>query len=471
MHDMLHQLIDLVGRLGQWGYLIIFLVAALECSAFLGLVVPGETLVLLGGFFAGNGELEVGQLIIIVAVGAILGDSIGYELGRRFGRPWLLRYGRWIHLRPEHFDRVDDFFRRHGGKTVFIGRFIGFLRALAPFVAGSSHMRYGRFLLYNAAGACLWSAAFVLIGYFVGASWQAVGQWIGRASAIVGGALVLVGAMLWLWRWVVRHEASVKERWQAIITHPWVMAFRRRFAPQLAFLRARLSPEGYLGLHLTVGAVVLMATVWLFGGIAEDVITGDPLTIIDRRVAAWFNQRMTPPLVRIMEIISNLASPIVVSTVTATLALFFCWKRYWYRLVALLLIVPGGVLLNILLKFVFARQRPTFEHPLVIVLGYSFPSGHAFAATVLYGGLAAFAVMALQTWRWRVSAVLGAVSLVVLVAFTRVALGVHYLSDVLGGMALGLAWLALCLTAVDTLRRRRSTLRRSDKPSTKKRPA
>ena len=278
---MLNYLVNLVSRLGHWGYLIIFLVAALECSAFLGLVVPGESLVLVGGFFAGSGQLDVGDLIIVVAIGAILGDSIGYELGRYFGRSWLLRYGRWLSLRQAHLDRVDDFFKRHGGETVFMGRFIGFLRVLAPFVAGSSRMPYGRFLFYNATGAVLWSTAFVLIGYFVGASWDIVAKWIGRASAILGGVLLVVLGMVGLWRWLVRHEVTVKERWQGFMTDPRVAKLRRRFAPQLEFFRARLSPEGYLGLHLTIGALVMIGAVWLFGVIAEDVVTRDPLTVID----------------------------------------------------------------------------------------------------------------------------------------------------------------------------------------------
>ncbi len=123
--------IDFVGRLGHWGYLIIFLVAALECSAFLGLIVPGEGLVLVSGFFAALGLLDLGDVIVIIAAGAILGDRIGYELGRHLGRSWLLRYGRWVGLRQAHVDRVEAFFERHGGKAIFIGRFIGFLRALA----------------------------------------------------------------------------------------------------------------------------------------------------------------------------------------------------------------------------------------------------------------------------------------------------------------------------------------------------
>ena len=181
-----------------------FLGAALECSAFLGLLVPGESLVLVSGFLASHGLLHLGDLIFVVAVGAIVGDSIGYELGRRLGRPWLLRYGHWAGLRALHLQQADAFFARHGGKTVFLGRFVGFLRALAPFVAGSSRMRYGQFLTYNALGGILWSSSFVLLGYGLGEGWRTAERWTGRASAIVGGALLFAIAVAWLWRWLAR---------------------------------------------------------------------------------------------------------------------------------------------------------------------------------------------------------------------------------------------------------------------------
>ena len=134
--SVLDPLIAALSRLGHWGYLLIFLGATLEAAAFLGLLVPGETLVVCSGFLAARGLLDVGDLIVVVAAGAILGDSIGYELGRRLGRPWLVHSCRWVGLRAAHLERVDAFFARHGGKTVFLGRFVGFARALAPFIAG-----------------------------------------------------------------------------------------------------------------------------------------------------------------------------------------------------------------------------------------------------------------------------------------------------------------------------------------------
>ncbi|MDD2732880.1 MAG: bifunctional DedA family/phosphatase PAP2 family protein [Desulfuromonadaceae bacterium] len=453
---MLDYLIKSVGSLGHWGYLVIFLVVALECQALLGLVMPGESLVLAGGFLAYQGVFDPVLLVMVISIAAILGDSIGYELGRHLGRGWLLKHAGHLRLRQETLDRVDAFLDTHGGKAVFGSHFLHLLRALMPFVAGDRRMRYGKFLLFNAIGCVVWASVFVLLGYAAGESWRVAAKWVGIASEILGGALLLVVALGLLWRWAGRHEDDIRQRWHGVTEHPRVVALRRKFAPQLAFLLERLSPSGFLGLHLTIGVLFIIGATWLFGGIAQDVIAGDPLTLIDKNIAEWFHQRRTPEMTSAMQLISGLASPTWVTVVTLITALVLLWKRYWYRLTALVLVLPCGMVLDVLLKIMFHRQRPRFADSFLTFHGYSFPSGHTMAATLLYGLLAVFSVTALKAWRWRVGAVLGAFVMVLLVGFSRVYLGAHYLSDVLGAAAAGLAWLALSLTAVDTLRRNRA---------------
>jgi undecaprenyl-diphosphatase len=457
---MLDYLINLVSRLGHWGYLIIFLGAMLESAAFLGVIVPGESLVLVAGFFAAQGLLDLDGLIVVVAIGATLGDSIGYELGRRLGRPGLLRYGGRFGLHKARLDRAEAFFARHGGKSVFLGRFVGFARALVPFLAGSSRMPYRQFLPYNAMGAILWSIAVVLLGYFLGASWGVAERWIGRASAIIGGVLVVILGLAWLWRWAVRHEAGIKQRWTHFLEDPRVAAVCRRLAPQIEFLQARLSPQGYLGLHLTLGAIVLIGASWLFGGIAQDVIAGDPLTVVDVQVFDWFQKHATPTLTQLMQFITSLHGVLGITALALILALVLIWKRYWYWLLTLALALPGGMLLNVSMKFAFERSRPrSFDAPLLALSIYSFPSGHAAGATLFYGVLAAVVIANIRAWRWRVLIALAALLIVMLVGLSRIYLGDHYLSDVLAAFAESVAWLTLCLMAVHTLRERRATSR------------
>jgi membrane protein DedA with SNARE-associated domain/membrane-associated phospholipid phosphatase len=458
---MLDYLLNLVGRLGHWGYLVIFLGAMLESAAFLGLLIPGESLVLVAGFFAAQGLLDLADLIVIVSIGAFLGDSIGYEMGRRIGRPALERYGSRFGLSHARIERAQAFFARHGGKAVFLGRFVGFARALVPFLAGSSRMRYWAFFSYNALGAAVWSPAILLLGYFVGASWQRAERWIGRASAILGGFAVFIVLLVWLWRWAVRHEAAIKRYWKRFLKQPRIDTLLHRLAPQIAFVRARLSPEGYLGLRLTLGALVLVGAGWLFGGVTEDVLTGDPLTIVDRHVAEWLHSHATPQLTQWMLVVTHLHGIVAIGIYALLAALFLAWKRDWYWLLCLSVTIPSGMVLNVLTKLAFHRARPSFDDPILTLSTDSFPSGHVAGATLFYGVLAAMLVAKIDQWRWGVLMVFAAISLIALVALTRMYLGVHYLSDVIAGFAEALAWLTLCLLGIHTFWEHRAKRRQS----------
>jgi undecaprenyl-diphosphatase len=198
--SILQYLLDLVARLGDWSYLIIFAAAALECAAFAGLLVPGESLVLASGFFAHRGILEVDAVMAAAALGAIAGDNIGYLLGSRLGREWLLRRGSRLRLRRKRLSQVEAFFQRQGPKAVFFGRFIGFARALVPFVSGASRMPYRKFVRYDALGAGLWTMVFVTLGYVLGASWRVAEKWIGRTGFIVGALLLAALVIIYLRR-------------------------------------------------------------------------------------------------------------------------------------------------------------------------------------------------------------------------------------------------------------------------------
>lgn len=281
--------------------------------------------------------------------------------------------------------------------------------------------------------------------------------WLG---AVIGVMALLIVAPVWLW--LVRHDANLKVRWNALLQHPRVAGFRRRFDAQIQFLQRRLSPAGYLGLHLTVGALIIIAAGWCFGGIVEDILTDAPLTLIDTQVAAWFHDHATPPVTRAAIVITFLGSPPFLGGASLATALFLTWRRWWHRLLALVLTMGGGTVLIILLKTLFHRPRPIFENPLVTLASYSFPSGHAMGSTLLAGSIAFIVATSLKAWRGRVLSILSAFIFVLLIALTRIYLGAHYLSDVLGAMAAGLAWLAFCLTAVETFRRRPEHSKTSD---------
>ncbi|MEO6624836.1 MAG: phosphatase PAP2 family protein [Burkholderiaceae bacterium] len=179
----------------------------------------------------------------------------------------------------------------------------------------------------------------------------------------------------------------------------------------------------------------------------------DALVLVDAGVADWFHGHAVPGLTLAMLVITHIHSLLSIGIFAAVLACFLIRKRDWYWLLALVLAVPGGMLLNMLAKHVFERARPSFSDPILVLASYSFPSGHVVASTVFYGLLGTFLVSKIDAWRWRALVVLLAFVMVVLVALSRVYLGVHYLSDVLAGFAEGVVWLAICFTALHFLPR------------------
>jgi membrane protein DedA with SNARE-associated domain len=177
---------DIGGTLGSYTYAVVGLMALLETGAGVGLIAPGEVAVVIGGVTAGQGHTNLALLIAIVWACAFTGDLISYFLGRRLGRDFLLRHGHLIRLTPQRLGQVETFLARHGGKTIIVGRFIGLVRALAPFVAGSSRMPPGRFIPATCAAAGMGAAAFSVLGYVF---WESFDQAVTIAKE---GTLVLV---------------------------------------------------------------------------------------------------------------------------------------------------------------------------------------------------------------------------------------------------------------------------------------
>jgi membrane-associated phospholipid phosphatase len=226
--------------------------------------------------------------------------------------------------------------------------------------------------------------------------------------------------------------------------------------PVQAFLAARFSPEGAFGLQLTAGVALIVLAALAFGLLAEDVVRGAAITRLDVQLAEWFRARATPGFTRAMLFVTH-SNGLAGSSAMAALLAFWFWRRRLHAwLLLTVLAMPGGLLLNVVLKHVFRRARPSLHDPLLTLETYSFPSGHTAAATVFYGLLACWLLQRVHGWPARALVLLAAAFMIGLVALSRMYLGVHYLSDVLAAALESLAWLALCMTAVSTLARRRA---------------
>jgi membrane protein DedA with SNARE-associated domain len=191
--DLEGALTDLSDTLGSWTYLLVGGLAFLETGAFVGLVAPGETAVVLGGVVAAEGGVSLPLMLAITWVAAALGDLASFYLGRKLGRNFLVAHGPRIGVTPPRLARVDEFFDRHGGKAILIGRFVGLVRAVAPFLAGASGMRLRAFLPWSLLGTAAWAATFTLVGYAFHDSFSTAAEHLTHAAfaaAIVAAAVV-----------------------------------------------------------------------------------------------------------------------------------------------------------------------------------------------------------------------------------------------------------------------------------------
>ena len=200
----------LTDLLSRWGYLAVFCFVAIESS---GIPFPGETMLVTAAVYAGAGHLSIGWVIVAGAAGAIVGDNLGYTAGRFGGRNLAGRYGRYIRLKPEHLDRAEEFFRKHGDKTVFLGRFVAVLRAWAAFLAGTNRMPWPRCLVFNAAGGIVWAIAYGTLGYVLGNNLpllHTVERDIGISGVVA--AVVVIGGAIIVWRWREHRRRAERER-------------------------------------------------------------------------------------------------------------------------------------------------------------------------------------------------------------------------------------------------------------------
>jgi membrane protein DedA with SNARE-associated domain len=176
-------------------YAVVGLVVFAEDALFVGFVLPGETAAILGGVAAHLGHVPLGGVMAVVIIAAIVGDSVGYEVGRQIG-PRLLASKR-LDGRRERLDKAQDFLARRGGWAVLLGRWVAFFRAVMPALAGTARMPYRTFLLFNAIGGAVWGAVVVTIGYLAGASYAAVEKSFGTGAALVVAGIVLVALVVW----------------------------------------------------------------------------------------------------------------------------------------------------------------------------------------------------------------------------------------------------------------------------------
>jgi membrane protein DedA with SNARE-associated domain/membrane-associated phospholipid phosphatase len=450
--------IDRILALPGWLVLmLVFAFPALEASAFVGFVFPGEIAVILGGVAASRGTVPLWAVIAAAVSGAIIGDSVGYLVGRRWGTHLLHgTVGRLPVIRThldKHLDSARAYVQRRKGSAVFFGRFTAALRVLVPGLAGLSEVHYPAFLVYNVAGGTLWGAGFAVLGYVAGASYHRVEHIAGQAGLVLLGVIVAGLIASRLVRRFAARAPGLKAVGDHLATAPPLAWFRRRFPVQVAWGRRRLdarSPRGFW-LTFTVAAGALAA--WAFGGLTQDVTGHDDAALADPDVTAWVIAHRTGWLTSALKVLTWLGSTAVIIPACLATGLYFLIRRRTWRPLALLAAaVAGAVGLYGIVKPVVGRPGP----PAAIWIGHfsgaAFPSGHATQSIAFYAMLA-IVLGAGLSFRRRAILWSAAALVVLIVGASRIYLGAHWLTDVLAGYALGTAWVAIVVAVLLTTSR------------------
>lgn len=450
--DLINYLLPKIEHFHFLGYWVVLLVSLLESLAFVGLIVPGSTFVVFIGALAAEGWWDLGDLIWFATIGAILGDGISYLLGKK-GKLLFKEEGRFF--KRSYLEKGEAFFRKHGAKSVFLGRFIGPVRPVIPFVAGLSRMDAKRFYIWNILSAVLWASSTLLAGYFFGYAWKLAEVWSGRVAAFLAALALFLVCAYFLEKYLLTKGRQFFEFLKLIFTselakisaRPGVRSFIENHPRFFAAFKNRLNPGRFSGMPLTLMGVAFLYIILAFLGVIEDIVNGETIVDVDTRFESLLYVYRSTPLVKIFLWITLLGKAKIILSLAAALSLiFWIWRKKAFIL-PFWTTICGSYIFIFLGKIVLHRQRPAgigvYEEAF-----FAFPSGHATIATAFYGFIAYFLIRHASLWRTRLNLSFAALALIAAIGFSRLYLGVHFLSDVLGGYLLGLLWLiiGICVT-------------------------
>ena len=421
---------------------IVFLVPALEASAFVGFFFPGEIAVLLGGVLASTGRIGLVAAILAAVLGSIVGDTVGYWVGRRWGHRilgWVARRFRSLEHRIErHLDQARSFLQVRGGTAIVIGRFTAALRVMVPGLAGMSGMHYPTFLAFNAIGGIVWGTTFVLLGYLAGAAWERVAGYASTAGLALFGLVILGLVVLRVLRDVRERGETVPDRLARI--RP-VARIRGTFPGLSSWAAGRVDASTSRGFPLSVAASVAVFAGWLFAGLTQDVLANEESVRFDPGILRFAIAHRQAWLTEVMRTATWFGSAVILVPLLIGLAAWLVWRHAgWWFAAVVVAPVTGTAISQRILAALIDRPRPPLADHLVQVSTPSFPSAHAAQALAAWGAVAVVFVAG-RSARARSIAAVAATALILVVGASRIYLGVHWFTDVVAGYALGAVWL------------------------------
>ena len=439
MHHYLNIVLAFITQHSGLAYGAIFLVSFSESLALVGLLMPGTVIMFGVGAVVATGSLGLAPVLLLAMAGAVAGDGVSYWLGHHYRESLrsLWPFSRY----PEMLNKGEVFFHRHGGKSVLFGRFVGPVRPVIPVVAGMLGMGPAHFAVVNVLSAIGWALVYILPGVFFGTSLAMAGAVSTRLAVVVFILVAGVWGFIWGCRRVVFLFARKGPFWlsnlkQWATTEPSSHRFAHPVQRFLHFLLFRGKAEA---LPVAFLAVTLFIAGWAFLGVLQDVLAKDPLVVADQAVYHFFKSLRTAWGDSVFVAITELGDSFVNLSLAGAVLIALLVKRCYRTAGFWVLTALGGLLGVQLLKWAIHLPRPVeIYHG---ASAYGFPSGHTTMSVILYGFLAILLARKLSgAWRWGLFS--GVLFISFVVGFSRLYLGAHWLSDVLGGYFIGTSWSA-----------------------------
>jgi membrane protein DedA with SNARE-associated domain/membrane-associated phospholipid phosphatase len=436
MDNLLQDLLAWIAQHPHFSNLLIFVVAVLESLLLVGLLIPGAFLLFGMGALITTGALQLFPTLVWTALGAIAGDTVSFLIGRHYHQR--LRVVWPLKRYPALINRGVDFFCSHGGKSVFMARFVGPVRPIVPAIAGMMDMNIGRFLLVDVIASVLWAPAFILPGMAFGASLGLAAEVAGRLVVL----LVVVVGVVWLsyalirgiWRVLQPHASAAVEN---------ILSWSRKHPRIRPLAGSLLDPDHPEARGLAILLGLLFVAFWALLLITRQSLHGRFMGDLDNFIFHFLQNLRTPGADQVMTFVSLFGKQVLLAMVLAAGSLWLFWKGYRKAAIHWLVAFSSTVIMTYVLKYTTRVERPVDIHS-----GFSFPSAHVSTSLAVLGFLALLIARELPfKRRWLPYTLTGI--LVVAIAFSRLYLGVHWLSDVLGGASVGLFWVTLLGIAYD----------------------
>lgn len=436
--DLQKLLNDFAGFLGDWTYLIAAGLSFLETGAFIGMLVPGETILIISGAVAGQGVINLYLLLGLAWLCAFLGDSFSFLLGYKLGNDFLRKHGSKVGMTPERLDTVEEYFAKHGGKTILIGRFVGLVRAFAPFVAGSSKMSYKAFAPYSILGSGLQVSAAIILGYIFSKNIDKAIDYIGQGTFWLGTTIAVVLSIVFSIRFLCKKENRVRLR-DFLLSKSylaWICKIYYFIKPGIIFISDRFQPGEKFGLEVTSLLAAIAVSSFVVIAYLNNIASDPELITWGDKVAQDISASLDAHIFTIFaELFTAFGSRTAVSLVLCLAALFFVLKRNWILLLVMVLSVITIESWNDIITYLVSRPETD-----------SFPNRSA-AFSILYTWLAiVFLNRISQKIIHKGLVLLGAIIFTALIGLSNVYLGENFLSDSNAGWAFGVLIFAIYST-------------------------